>query len=442
MKNKIRRSTRLVLLAAIGLLPLLAADTVIHAGRLIDGTGAAPRTNVSVVIHDDTIASVEDGFISPEGGEVIDLSSATVLPGLIDSHTHITSVASNGQGLVNLVTRTSADSAIAAVGNARRTLLAGFTAIRDCGAGGGVDIALKRAIERGVVPGPRLWVSGTPLGPTGGHSDPSNGLAPDISRPHWSDSVIDSPDEARKAVREHKKYGSDLIKIMPSGGVGSVGDDPALQLMTNEEIEAAISTAHSLGMKVAAHAHGKAAIDNAVRLGVDSIDHGTYADDESRLLMIEHGTYLVPTILVARRLADAARANSGRISASTAAKIVDVEPKILKAFTDAYHAGVKIAMGTDSTGFLPHGENAKELSLMVSLGMKPMDAIVSATTNAADLIGVPDKMGSIRPGRWADIIAVSGDPLADITELERVQFVMKGGVVYRANGDPVLDAIE
>jgi imidazolonepropionase-like amidohydrolase len=410
------------------------SDIVIYAGQLIDGVSRVPRHHVSILIHDQKIESVQDDFVAPAGAHVIDLSKATVLPGLIDCHVHVTGA---GVSLADRVSLTAADMALVGSANARQALYAGFTTLRNVGADYGSDVALKKAIDAGIVPGPRLWISREPLGPTGGHSDPTNGMQPDINNAQWQGRVIDSPEEGIRAVREHRKYGADLIKIMPSGGVGSIGDDPARQLMTNEELKAIIETAHTLGMKVAAHAHGKAAIDAAVRLGVDSIEHGSYADSESYKLMKEHGTYLVPTVLVAQRISELARTHPEKMATpEMAAKILPIAPRMLKNLADAHKAGVKIAFGTDATGgSIRFGELAKEFSVMVAAGMTPMDAIIAATANAADLIGAADKVGSVRPGRFADLIAVSSDPLTDITNLAHVSFVMKGGTIIK--GDPV-----
>jgi imidazolonepropionase-like amidohydrolase len=419
--------------------PTSTQDVVIHAGVLIDGISQTPRRHVSILVHDGKIAAIQDGFTTPAGVPVLDLSDLTVLPGLIDCHVHLDGAT---VGLVNRVTLTPGDLALIAAFNAKRTLDAGFTTVRNVGADYGSDVAVKRAIEHGLTPGPRLWVAREPLSPTGGHSDPTNGMQPDVDDPQWRSRVVDGPEEGIRAVREHRKHGADLIKIMPSGGVGSIGDDPSKQLMSNDEIKAIIDTAHSLGMKVAAHAHGKLAIDNTVRLGVDSIEHGTYADKESYELMKQHGTYLVPTELVAQRLADMAKTHPERMATpDMAAKILPIAPIILHNLTAAYRAGVKIAFGTDTTGgIIQFGENAKEFAVMVAAGMKPMDAIIAATGNAADLLGAPEQVGSIRTGRFADIIAVSGDPLQDITRLERVSFVMKGGVVYKSNDKSELRA--
>ncbi|MDB5463669.1 MAG: amidohydrolase [Phenylobacterium sp.] len=423
-------------LLAMAAAPAAARDLVIHAGRLIDGVGKAPRTQVSILIHDDRITSVEPGFLTPKGAEVIDLSTSTVLPGLIDDHVHITQGFHKGDPIHTAMTRTNFDDAIEATAYARDTLMAGFTSARDVGADTEVIVALKRAINAGVIPGPRLWVAGTPLGPTGGHGDSANGLDPELSHPHWTDNLIDSPEAARRAVRTLRREGADLIKIMPSGGVMSIGDDPALQLMADDEIKAVIETAHALGMKVAAHAHGKQAIDHAIALGVDSIEHGTYADAESYKLFKAHGTYFVPTMLVGAKVYDHAKAHPEDLNPSTAQKALTVVPYMQKNLHDAYAAGVKIAFGTDTFGMSNHGENAQEFAIMVKAGMSPMDAIVAATWNAADLIGDTKDIGSIQPGRYADIIAVDGDPLKDVTVLEKVPFVMKGGVVYKAKSLP------
>ena len=415
-------------------LPAAAKDLVIHAGRLIDGVSDAPRAKVSILVRDGRIVSVEPGFTAPAGAEVVDLSTATVLPGLIDCHDHITASFHKGDPIRNAVTRTAFDDEIDAVNNARATLLAGFTSIRDVGATTSVIMALKRAVNAGVTPGPRIWAAGNPLSPTAGHGDPKNGLDPDLSHPGWGDGVVDSPEAARLAVRRLRREGADLIKILPSGGVMSIGDDPKLQLMADDEIKAVVDTAHALGMKVAAHAHGKQAIDHAIVLGVDSIEHSSYSDAESYKLYKAHGTYLVPTMLVGKRVYDHAKTHPEDLNPSTAEKALTVVPIMLRNLRDAHAAGVKIAFGTDTFGMSAHGENAQEFAIMVSAGMTPMEAIKAATGSAADLIGDSADIGSVQAGRYADLVAVSGDPLADVTELERVKFVMKGGVVYKAAG--------
>jgi imidazolonepropionase-like amidohydrolase len=414
----------------------MARDVVIHAGRLIDGESKTERTQVSILIHDDRITDVLPGFVAPAGADVIDLSNATVLPGLIDCHDHITSSFDGGNPVAEAVTRTNFDDAFASVDNAEKTLMAGFTTIRDVGADPDVVIALKKAIAKGEVPGPRMFVAGPPLGPTGGHSDPSNGFDPELSHEGWTNWIVDSPEAARHAVRKLHQMGADLIKIMPSGGVLSIADDPNQQLMADDEIKAVIDTAHALGMKVAAHAHGKQAIDHTVALGVDSIEHGSFADAESDALMKKHGTYLVPTMLVAATVVGIAKNHPEQLNPSSAAKALSVGPRIRDNLARAYKNGVKIAFGTDQ-GLAPHGTNAKEFALMVDAGVSPIDAIMAATHNAADLIGDTKDIGSVQAGRYADIVAVSGDPLNDVTELERVQFVMKGGKIYKKGGAAV-----
>ncbi|MBP7816695.1 MAG: amidohydrolase family protein [Phenylobacterium sp.] len=417
--------------------PALAKDVVIHAGRLIDGVSKAPRTEVSILIKDDRITGVQPGYVTPPGAEVIDLKSGTVLPGLIDTHDHITAGFHKGDPIRNAVTITPYDVTIESVGYARATLLAGFTSVRDVGGETGVVVALKKAVSSGAIPGPRIWSSGGAIGPTGGHGDAANGLDPDLDHPHWKDNLVDSPESARRAVRTLHRQGADLIKIMPSGGVMSIGDDPNHQLMADDEIKAVIDTAHALGMKVAAHAHGKLAIDKAAALGVDSIEHGSFADAESYRIMKAHGTWFVPTMLVGAKVYERARSHPEQLNPSTAEKALMVVPVMVRNLHDAYAAGVKIAFGTDTFGMSAHGENAQEFALMVKAGMSPADAITAATAGAAELIGDARNIGSIQAGRYADIIAVAGDPLADVTTLEKVGFVMKGGTVYKADGKAV-----
>lgn len=417
--------------------PALAKDVVIHAGRLIDGLSKTPRTEVSILIRNDRILDVQAGYVTPPNSEVIDLKAGTVLPGLIDTHDHITSGFHQGDPIRNAVTITPYDVTIESVGYARATLLAGFTSVRDVGSETGVVVALKKAVRSGAIPGPRIWSSGGAIGPTGGHGDAANGLDPDLDHPHWQDNLVDSPEAARRAVRTLHRQGADLIKIMPSGGVMSIGDDPNHQLMADDEIKAVIDTAHALGMKVAAHAHGKLAIDKAAALGVDSIEHGSFADAESYRIMKAHGTWFVPTMLVGARVYDRAKSHPEQLNPSTAEKALMVVPVMVRNLHDAYAAGVKIAFGTDTFGMSAHGENAQEFALMVKAGMTPADAITAATAGAAELIGDAKNIGSIQAGRYADIIAVAGDPLADVTTLERVGFVMKGGTVYKADGKAV-----
>jgi imidazolonepropionase-like amidohydrolase len=410
--------------------PAAKVDVVIHAGRVIDGVGTAPREKASVLIAGDRIASVQDGWQTPAGAKVIDLRSSTVLPGLIDCHTHITGEGT-GNAIVRAATETPLDDAVRSTVYAKRTLNAGFTTIRNVGAEGGADVALKRAIDAGIVEGPRLWTARTALSITGGHGD-QGGLRPDLwAAPTWMDGIVDSADDARKAVRYQHKYGADLIKITATGGVLSIGDSGDAQQFTDEEMRAIVEAAHLVGMKVAAHAHGKAGINAAIRAGVDSIEHGTYGDAESFKLFKERGTYLVPTILAGKTVAELATI-PGHFHPTVQAKAAKIGPLIQDMFRQAYAAGVKIAFGTDS-GVSNHGDNAREFGYMVEAGMPAAEAILAATRNAADLIGASDRIGSLQPGRFADVIAVAGNPLTDISELRRVTFVMKGGKVMKGS---------
>jgi imidazolonepropionase-like amidohydrolase len=428
-------------LAAVCLLvvPVLSAQvtaprpvnlTVVHAGHMLDGVSKTLSGPVSIFIVGGKITEVRSGTSTTEGATVIDLGDQTLLPGLIDTHKHMGPPQTGMNVFQTRLTFGELEASMGATVTARKILEEGFTTVRNMGSGDGMDLALKHAVDRGWVVGPRVFVSLEPLGPSGGHSDPRNGIDPTWQSSTWHGSVADGPVEMMKQVREHKRRGADVIKIMPSGGVLSIGDDPREQLMTNEEIKAAIDTAHSLGLKVAAHAHGKEAIDNAVKLGVDSIEHGTYADAETYKLMKEHGTYLVPTLLIADQVNETARLHPERLNPSSAQKALMVTPLMKHMLAEAYKSGVKIAFGTDTST----GANAHEFALLVSAGLPPAEAIFTATRNAADLMGISDTQGSIQAGRYADLIAVKGNPLADISEMEHVQFVMKGGIVYKTAG--------
>lgn len=409
----------------------LAKDVVIHAGKLIDGVSPTPKSKVSIVIKDERIVSVESGFVAPAGAEVIDLASATVLPGFIESHDHIS--ASGDRRPLNRFTQTEGDAVLSAMLNARREVELGFTTVRDLGSGPLAAPALIRAIESGKIVGPRLRTSLEALGPTGGHSDRANGMRPDISFGGRDAAIVDTPEEGRIRVREHQRRGATVIKIMPSGGVASIGDDPHHMTMTDDEMKAVVEAAHELGLKVAAHAHGKKAIDHAIKAGVDSIEHGTYADAESYKLMKEHGTFLVPTLLVADAIYQTAIKTPDLLPPTVAGKAIAVTPTMIGNAGRAYEAGVKLAFGTDQ-GATSERNKAEEFALLVKAGLTPMDAIFTATRNAAELVGDPKDIGSVQAGRYADIVAVHGDPLNDITELQRVQFVMKGGEVVKRNG--------
>jgi imidazolonepropionase-like amidohydrolase len=421
----------LVMTGLFGAVEACAKDVVIHAGSLIDGIGTTPKRRVSILIHDERITGIENGFVTPAGAEVIDLSTKTVLPGFIDTHDHISSTGSRRP--LNRFVLTEGDATIAASINARKSLETGFTTVRDLGSSEITAPAIIRAINAGHMVGPRYWTALQALGPTGGHSDRRNGLSSAIAVEGREAAIVDGPEEARMRVREHRRNGATVIKIMPSGGVGSIGDDPNHMVMTDAEMVAAIEAAHELGLKVAAHAHGKKAIDHAILAGVDSIEHGTYADAESYALMKKRGTFLVPTLLVADAIYQNAVKSPETLPPTVAEKAIAVTPTMIGNAGRAYRAGVKIALGTDQSA--SSGRNkAEEFALLVKAGLTPIDAIFTSTKNGAALIGTPEDIGTVQAGRYADIVAVQGDPLTDITVLQRVDFVMKGGEVFKAGG--------
>ena len=408
----------------------LAKDVVIHAGTLLDGITDAPRRKMSILVRDEKIVSVESGFSAPPGAEIIDLSTATVMPGFIDCHVHISAMLpSRSNATEYWLTHTDIDRALDAAVFVRQMLQQGFTSARDVG-GGDDTVSVRNAINEGKIPGPRLWVSLEPLGPTAGHGDAKNGLDPGLSHPGWDRGIVDSPDQARLRVREHRGRGADLIKLMPSGGIASTGDDPRQQLMTNEEMRVAVDTAHSLGMKVAAHIYPAEAIENAVRAGVDSVEHGSFATAQTFALMKAHGTYLVPTLTVYEIFYAAARDRPELLTPGTAPKELanDLLPK--RNLPLAVKSGVKIAYGTD----IGQGDHAMEFGLLIDNGMAPIQALYAATRNAADLIGAADRIGSVQSGRYADLVAAAGNPLDNPQQFKQISFVMKGGRVYRRNG--------
>jgi imidazolonepropionase-like amidohydrolase len=317
----------------------------------------------------------------------------------------------------------------------RQMLQQGFTSARDVG-GGDETVAIRNAIADGKIVGPRLWVSLEPLGPTAGHGDPRNGLDRGLSHAGWDQGIVDSPDEARLRVREHKARGADLIKLMPSGGIASTGDDPRQQLMTNEEMAAAVETAHSLGLKVAAHIYPAPAIENAVRAGVDSVEHGSFATAQTFALMKAHGTYLVPTLTVYELYYAAARDHPELLTPGTAAKELANDPLPKKNLPLAIKSGVKIAYGTD----IGQGDHGLEFGLLIANGMTPSQALFATTRNAADLLGAADRIGSVQAGRYADLVATAANPLEHPEQFQQVAFVMKGGQIYRREGLEVIPA--
>jgi len=412
-----------------------ARDLAVQAGMLIDGSGAAPLTRQTILIRDDRIISVTPGFQSPPGAEILDLSAETVMPGFIDCHIHI---GAKLPGVTNAteywLTHSSLDRAFDAAVFARAMLQQGFTTGRDVG-GGDETVALRDAINDGKVPGPRLFVALEPLGPTAGHGDPHAGLDAQLHHPDWDQGLVDSPEQARLRVREHKRRGADLIKIMPSGGIASTGDDPRQQLMTNDEMRVAVETAHALGMKVAAHIYPAGAIENAVLAGVDSVEHGSFATAQTFAVMKSHGTVLVPTLTVYEIFYQTARDHPELLTPGTPAKELanDLLPK--RNLPLALKSGVTIAYGTD----IGEGDHSMEFGLLIAGGMTPLEAIRAATGTAAHLLGAADRIGFLQPGHFADLVAVAGNPLQDSALLGKVDFVMKAGTVYRQGGSETLN---
>ena len=407
-----------------------AAATLLHAGRLIDGVSDTVRERVTVVVDAGRIAAIEDGFRAPAAGdEVVDLADATLMPGWMDMHVHLTSEQSR-RSEIDSIKKGESDLAYDSVVYAERTLQAGFTTVRNLGDQFNTSIALRRAIEEGKVKGPRIFTAGRAIGSTGGHADSSNPWGPfltsDDPRLH---NVCNGPDECRMQVRQRYKDGADSIKIMATGGVLSLAKSGTAPQFSDAELEAIVSTAHDYHMKVAAHAHGAEGIKRAVRAGVDSIEHGTFMDDETIRLMKQKGTHYVPTISAGRFVFEQAQ-DPTYFPAIIRPKALEVGPVIQQTFKRAWQAGVKILFGTD-TGVAPHGSNAREFALMTEQGMPVMDAIRSATIVPARYLEIDDRLGSVEQGKLADLVAVPGDPRADIHVMERVRFVMKEGVIYR-----------
>lgn len=406
------------------------AATIIHAGVLIDGRRDEPRSEMSLTIAEGRIVSITQGYIPPkEGDTLIRLTDYTVMPGLMDMHTHLMSQHSQDSYSEKFF-MDQADYALRSTVYARATLMAGFTTVRDLGDNGVNSIALRKAINQGWVPGPRIYTSGKSLATTGGHADPTNGLRGDFRRdPGPVEGVINGADDARKAVRQRYKDGADLIKLTATGGVLSLATSGHNPQFTDEELRAVVATAKDYQMTVAVHAHGTEGIKRAVLAGVDSIEHGTYMTDEVIALMKEKGTYWVPTNLAGAWVAEKAK-EKGYFPEIVRPKAAAIGPEIRATFVKAHAAGVKIAFGTDS-GVSPHGENAREFELMVAGGMPPMKAIQSATLEAARLLKIEDRLGTLEAKMIADVVAVKGNPLRDISAMHEVVFVMKEGTVYK-----------
>jgi imidazolonepropionase-like amidohydrolase len=414
----------LMVLAGHGIAQQSSKVVVLHAAHVLDVKTGKLVSDQTIVIAEGKVVSVgASADAKPPAGAVrIDLADATILPGLIDAHTHLTMDPRFGyEELGSSLPR----EALTGAKNARLTLQAGFTTVRNVAADGFTDVALRDAINAGDVPGPRMLVSGPALGITGGHCD--NNLLP-FEYHAVGYGVADGIAAVQHKVRENIKYGADLIKICATGGVLSKGDDPQASQYTLEEMTAIVADAHRLGRKVAAHAHGAQGILWASKAGVDSIEHGSYIDDAGIAEMKKNGTYLVPTLYLGDWFLENAERN--HVPDFLLAKAKAVMPAARKNVAHAFASGVKVAFGTDAAVY-PHGLNAHEFAVMVKLGLSPLQAIQAATLNAADLLGWSGKVGSLEPGAWADMIAVDGDPLQDVTTLERVRFVMKGGEVVK-----------
>jgi imidazolonepropionase-like amidohydrolase len=405
-----------------------AQRTIIYCGKLIDTKSLQVLSEMSIIVEGKTISDIQKGFIPAQTGErIIDLKNRTVMPGLIDCHVHMEGETSSDQ--VKEFRENIADIAFESTKYARTTLMAGFTTVRDVG-GVGVNIALRNAIRKGIVVGPRIYTAGKIISSTGGHADPTVGYRKDLmGDPGPIDGVANGKEECIKAVRERYKEGADLIKITASGGVLSLEKDGSGPQFSEEEIRVIVETAKDYGMKVAAHAHGAEAIKRAILAGVASIEHGTFMDDEDISLFKKYEVWFVPTIIAGKSVSDSAM-KPGYFPPLIAQKATTIGPRIQATFSKAYKAGVKIAFGTDA-GVYAHGKNWMEMEYMNQAGMPVLEVLRSATWSASELIGISDHTGTIEKGKWADIIAVEGDPTKDLQVMGKMKFVMKDGVVYK-----------
>lgn len=418
-----------LLLALSCLSEAIAQRTIIYCGNLLDVKKGEMQQQMTVIVAKNKITAVEKGYASATSNDkVVDLKNSYVLPGLIDMHVHIENETRRG-GSYDRFVQNPPDVAFQAAHYAKITLMAGFTTVRDLG-GTGVNIALRNAINKGIADGPRIFTAGKSIATTGGHADPTNGYSKDLmGDPGPLEGVINGVDDARKAVRQRYKDGSDVIKITATGGVLSNAKDGQGPQFTEEEVRAIVETAKDYGFHVAAHAHGAEGLNRAIRGGVQTIEHGTLMDDESIELFKKYGTYYVPTLIAGRTAADSARI-MGYYPPLVTPKALAIGPKLQATFAKAYKAGVNIAFGTDA-GVYPHGYNAKEFEYMVEGGMPAIEAIQAATVTNAKLLDMSDSIGSIEVNKFADIIAVDANPLQNVKTLQNVTFVMKDGTVYK-----------
>jgi imidazolonepropionase-like amidohydrolase len=405
-----------------------AAPIALQCGQLIDVRALRVEREQTVVVDGNRILRIERGFTAPDSAKVVDLKSHTCMPGLIDLHVHLGSAISRNSTIEGF-TLNPPDYAVRGVANAEKTLLAGFTSVRELGASPGVSVALRNAINQGIVKGPRIHAAGGVV-TTGGHGDPTNGLRAELmGQPGPDRGVVSGADEARRVVRQRYKEGFDLIKIATTGGVLSLAKSGDAPLLADEELKAIVTTAKDYGMPVATHAHGAEGMKRAIRAGVQTIEHGTYLDDEAMALMKQYGTWYVATISAGKFVAERAQ-EPGYFPEIIRAKAAAIGPQIQGTFARAYKAGVKIAFGTDQ-GVAPHGDNGKEFIYMVEAGMPALEAIRAATLNGATVMGMEKEIGTLERGKLADIVAVPGDPVKDIAVMTKVSFVMKDGAVYR-----------
>jgi imidazolonepropionase-like amidohydrolase len=403
------------------------AATALQCARLIEVQTLQVLTERTIIVEGQKILRVDRGYVAPPDAAVVDLKNHTCMPGLADLHVHLSSEISPSSTIESF-TFNPADYAVRGVANAEKTLMAGFTSVRDLGAPPGVSVALRDAVNRGIIKGPRIQAAGF-VGTTGGHGDPTNGVRADLASAPQLDGMADGADGIRKAVRQRYKERFDLIKIATTGGVLSLAKSGDAPMMSEEELKAVVQTGKDYGFPVTTHAHGAEGMKRAIRAGVQTIEHGTYLDDEAMNLMKQNGTWLVATISAGRFVADKAK-EQGYFPEIIRIKAAAIGPQIQGTFGRAYKAGVKVVFGTDQ-GVGPHGDNAKEFQYMVEAGMPALEAIRAATLNAAIVMGTDKQLGTIEAGKLADIVAIVGDPARDITAMTKMGFVMKDGVIYK-----------